>query len=380
ASTKLDVETRIPLLVDLNSIIMDPPPPGLLPVLAYAERPLVCLGTAPIDLSRRPDAIHLSRDEQIQALPPRLALLRRTLLRESERTLRAETARDFGNPVYTHSPADTSKTLRFLYIGSISPHLLAMTRGLKARGVELVSCMTLQTAENHLSHDSFRLVIVEGVLLDALAERIQALSSRLPDTPFLVIGKTENGHILDGAVVPDMDLEMALDILLERARTEPLSTRLKRVRLSATSHDPLTGLYSEAFLRAHLPRQMAACEKEETCLTVLSVKLRAPLEGTSRTDDLPRLADLLVANLRETDLVARLGPRGLLCVLRDTSFAGAVQLAGRIVEAVETLSSAQESDLADRLMWRVVERRGTHTPDGLIAAVQTGPFTRPIAA
>lgn len=379
APATLDVRTSIPLLIDLNSVTADPPPPGLMPVLTQQARPIVCLGAGQIDLSHRPDAIRLLQDTQIANLPARLALRQRALLRENERLLRAETAREFGSPVYTSPPSCQPGPSRMLFIGAVSARLLAMTRGLAARKIELVSCMTLQTAATHLNQTRFRLVLVEADMADAQADGLTCLSAHHANTPFLLAGDTGSGLVFDGLVDIETDMETGLDLLAERARAEPLSTRLERVRLSATSHDPLTGLYSEAFLRAHLPRQMAASAHDETCLTLLSLKLRTSQMTESRPGDLSLLAQKVVASVRETDLVARLGQRGLLCVLRDTSYAGAVQLAERLVTSLED-GNAERIGLTQRLMWRVVERRGSHTPDGLIATALTGPFSKPLAA
>lgn len=378
ASGDLGEPSRVALLVDLKSVPAAPPPPELAKVLLRKDRPIVCLGEGEIDLSRRPDAIRLIRDQHIATLPERLAVRRRALLRENERSLRTLTARQFGSPVYANAPKGEDSLRRVLYIGPVSRGLIPMTRGLGARGVDLVSCMTVRSAHHHLSDTSFRMVLVDAQAVDEQTHGVLNLTAQHKDTSFVILGHAQNGLVLDGVVGLEGDPETAFDLLAERATSEPLSTRLQRVRLSSTSHDPLTGLYSEAFLRAHLPRQISASQQDEAPLTLLSLKLRGTSVEEGHPDELPRLASLLVANLRETDLAARLGQRGLLCVLRDTAYGGAVQLAGRL--AALLAERADTRDLAERLSWRAVERRTSFTSDGLIAAALTGPFTRPLAA
>lgn len=378
ASGDLSDQTRVALLVDLKSVSASPPPAELAPVLLRKDRPIVCLGEGEIDLSRRPDAIRLIKDQHIASLPDRLAVRRRALLRENERSLRTLTARQFGSPVYARDPKPAGEPQRVLYIGPVSRGLIPMTRGLGARGVDLVSCMTVRSAHHHLSDTSFRMVLVDAQAADEQTHGVLNLSAQHKDTSFVILGHADSGLVLDGVVDLHGDLETAFDLLAERVTSEPLATRLKRVRLSSTSHDPLTGLYSEAFLRAHLPRQISASHQDESSLTLLSLKLRNTNVEEGHPEDLPRLASLVVPNLRETDLAARLGQRGLLCVLRDTAYGGAVQLAGRLGTLLA--NNADTRDLAERLTWRAVERRASFTSDGLIAAALTGPFTRPLAA
>ena len=378
APETLETRTHVALLVDLKSVEAHPASPELAKILLRPERPLVCLGTGPIDLSRRPDAIRLIKDDLIPTLTERLAVRKRALLRENERGLRALTARQFGSPVYSHAPKQVDGPHRILYVGPASRSLLPLTRGLADRGVDLMTCMTVRTAHNHLLEGEFRMVLIDAPAADAQTHGLLNLSAQHQDVSFVILGYAESGLVLDGSVDLSGDPETVYDLLAERVCAEPLSTRLERVRLSATSHDPLTGLYSEAFLRAHLPRQINASLQDETRLTLLSLKLRSTAHDETHAEDLPKLAGLVVANMRETDLVARMGQRGLLCVLRDTSYSGAVQLAGRIAALIGEREATRH--LADRFEWRAVERRASYTPDGLIAAALTGPFTRSIAA
>jgi len=372
ASPPIEQTTSVPLLVDLNaSGLVDHLTGATLSGLT-ADRPIVLLGALPKGALPAKNQVHISSLDMIATLSARLDLRRRSLLRENERDLREQTARSFGSPLYFEGRAEAASTPKVLYVGPIGARFLPLSKGLSSRGVEVVASITLQTAAMHIAAEQFRLLIVDQ---KEDASDVETLVKGQGDLPVYLVGQGAD-RIFDGTIDLDGDSETACDFIAERAKSVPLCTRLSRVRLGATSHDPLTGLYSEAFLRAHLPRQMEACAQFETPLTLLHLRCR---DGEFSSSDLVHMASLYVSNLRETDLLARLNHSSFLAVLRDTPYAGAAKLGVRLTEVIGQ-DPKLGPNVAHRIVWRAVERRGSFTPEGLISSALQGPYTRTVAA
>ncbi|MEM9739400.1 MAG: hypothetical protein AAF829_05985 [Pseudomonadota bacterium] len=372
ATAPIETHTSVPLLIDLSTT-----EPNQLEDLGFAasadlNRPVVLLGELRKPLRPNAKQIHVTSLELISSLPARLDLRRRSLLRENERALRQKTEHTFGNPLYFEDKAKRTSSPKVLYLGPIGTRFLPLSKGLAARGVQVVASITAQTAQMHLDAETFRLLLIEGT---QTPEDVAMLIQGRGDLPVFIIG-SDALNVYDGCVDVDQDSETAYDFISDRAKSEPLKTQLDRVRLGATSHDPMTGLYSEAFLRAHLPRQMAACAQYETPLTLLHLRCR---DSDLDSSDLVTLSNCFVANLRETDLLVRLNSSSFLAVLRDTSYAGAARLASRLIAVVENHAD-YGTRFAERLLWRAVERRGGFTPDSLIQSVLSGPYSKAIAA
>lgn len=372
ARAPIDMRTSVPLLIDLASLGAPDELHGLGLSGLDVHRPVILLGKVPAGTRPGPNQVNIASLDHLASLPARLDLRRRSLLRESERRLRQETEREFGNPLYFEAQAEAQATPCVLYIGPMGARFIPLSKGLASRGVEVVAAMTIQTALMHLQARQFRLLIVDPAYS---CEDVESLVAGRGDLPVYVTGQ-DTHHGFDGCVDIDEDAETAYDFLADRARSLPLCTRLEKVRLGATSHDPLTGLYSEAFLRAHLPRQMDSCAQFETPLTLLHIRSR---EGVFDREDMVLLADETVSNLRETDLLARLDQTSFIAVLRDTPYAGAARLAQRLLDVISA-NPGLGSDFVKRLSWRAVERRGSFTPERLIQVARSGPYCRPIAA
>ena len=372
ASVPIETRTSVPLLIDLSDATSIRLGEFGLSSGDEIDRPLILFGKLPGKV-RVPGAwIHISSTDLIATLPARLDLRRRSLLRENERQLRQLSERSFGSPLYFETHEHKPSTHKVLFVGPVGARFLPLSKGLAERGVQVFAAMTMQTAKMHLDADTFRLLLIDP---SRSPEEVANLVRGRGDMPVYVLG-SRGGDVFDGCINMDGDSDTAYDFIAHRARSIPLRTRLDRVRLGATSHDPLTGLYSEAFLRAHLPRQMEACAQFETPLTLLHLRCR---DSTLGSGELVTLSRAIVANLRETDLLVLLDQSSFLASLRDTSYAGAAQLAGRIISVIADLPGIDRT-LSGRFLWRAVERRGCFTPEGLIKAAQNGPYSRTIAA
>lgn len=138
--------------------------------------------------------------------------------------------------------------------------------------------------------------------------------------------------------------------------------------------DDSTGLFSSAFLEAHLGRQIEVSNQRADALSVMTLKLVGAHRNDARLLD--GLANCLAPLLRETDCAAVVETGTIAVSMPLTSYHGAVQLSKRIAEAI-----AGVDELASlALNWRVVEKRNSHTAKALLEAGLSGPFMRLDAA
>ncbi|MEL6567824.1 MAG: diguanylate cyclase [Pseudomonadota bacterium] len=372
ADAPIEFRTSVPILIDLASVS-----PAQLDQLGFSaagelNRPVILFGALSHPIPPNSQHIHIAGLDQLASLPARLDLRRRSQLRENERQLRRETEQAFGNPLYFEGQAKDTSSPKVLYVGPIGTRFLPLSKGLAARGVQVFAAMTAQTARMHLDAEPFRLLLLDPSRSNS---DIEQLVQGRGDLPVFIIGSGAE-HGFDGCISLDEDGETAYEFIAQRAKSVPLRTQLPKVRLGATSHDPLTGLYSEAFLKAHLPRQMEACAQYETPLTLLNLRCR---DGVLSSDEMLAVSRTIVANLRETDLLSRIDQTSFIAVLRDTPYAGAAQLASRLLQVIAQLEGVN-SGLANRIVWRAVERRGSFTPEGLLQSAQSGPYSRSLAA
>lgn len=337
-------------------------------------RPLVLLG-APEKMAKPPrSAIKLKDEAGLPGLRARLDLRRRQLLCESERALRIETETALvGAPPNTRSQ-DSSR--RLLYVGSISPGFLPLKRALEACDIEVTAAYTLPTAEAHLRESDFTACLLDLVTSPDLS--LAALSRPCGPGHILALAETNariDPDMFDFLVDADQDSgDIAQDVCTIMKRPV-LTTRMVRPRLSEKLYDIATGLYSPAFLRAHLPRQLEASTVDESPFSLLCLRARSG-ERAQETRTIERMADTVASNLREADLACRYEPRSILISLRATAYADAARIARRLTARLE--STARE--LSCGIDWRAVERRAYHNADTLIQSTVTGQFSRLLAA
>ncbi|MBC7506969.1 MAG: GGDEF domain-containing protein [Sandarakinorhabdus sp.] len=113
--------------------------------------------------------------------------------------------------------------------------------------------------------------------------------------------------------------------------------------------DPVTGLFNRQHLETVLPAAIASARAGERPLAMLMVDLDAlkPFNdrwGHAAGDRMLRgVADVLSANLRATDTIARLGGDEMAVVMPDTDVATARQIAARLVAAIGGLKLGKDA-------------------------------------
>ena len=298
--------------------------------------------------------------------------------------IRAETAQAFGI-VPSAAPPDMVPEL--LYLGQSSPMFLSLQNALRAKGVSVTAALSRNMASDYLSTRRFSAALVD---MTAASDSGALLPERTKPGEWL------NGlpilALIDGEKrVPDVahDLLSHADEIIECQDSEPdvvkriesLSRKYQALRPARPTGpvtrgvcDDATGLFSSAFMEAHLERQIDVSNQRAEALSVMTLKLA----GEHRSDVrlLERLATCLGPLLRETDCAAVVETGTIAVSMPLTSYHGAVQLSKRIAEAI-----AEMDELAGlTLNWRVVEKRNVHTAKALLEASLSGPFMRLDAA
>lgn len=125
------------------------------------------------------------------------------------------------------------------------------------------------------------------------------------------------------------------------ARTRELSEANARLERMAVT-DGLTGLFNHRRFHEALHSELLRCERHKRPLAVLMVdvdffkRVNDSMGHPAGDELLRRLAEVLSADLRQTDLIARYGGEEFSVLLPETTKAEALQVAERMRESVET--------------------------------------------
>jgi len=188
-------------------------------------------------------------------------------------------------------------------------------------------------------------------------------------------------EVIDGDL-PIMELADSITMLAEyhKAATPMTPDLTKDGRI----HDRMTGLFTAEFLKQHLAGQLETTREQLQPLSFMTLQLASPADGnTAARKALPELARYVINELRQTDCAGRLDWSTIGVSLRDTSYAGGVMLAKRLVDTLGGANlSALETSLGygGALSWRIIEKRNYHSAEDLIHAGTKGPQTRIIQA
>jgi two-component system cell cycle response regulator len=148
----------------------------------------------------------------------------------------------------------------------------------------------------------------------------------------------------DDVVPPDVspaELGLRTVCLIRRKQAGDRQRARMQDSLRLAMIDPLTGLYNRRFVGPQLGAIAARALADGVDFAVMLVdldrfKLVNDLHGHAAGDQvLVEVAQRLSANLRATDLLARIGGEEFLIVLPDTGTSRACQVAQRLCDAVE---------------------------------------------
>jgi two-component system cell cycle response regulator PopA len=379
----VDFDASDPLLIDLASVSKAVLETCHKACLRGLTRRLIILDTADAGLFLS-DALTVRRDRDLGMLKGRLSAMARREARSMEVAIRAETAQAFGIVASVASPDEAPE---LLYLGQSSPIFLSLENALRAGGVSVTAALSCNMASDYLSTRRFSAALVDMTSASECSALLSGGSGpgeMLNGLPILALVDGDNRPPDDA-----QDLLSHADEIIECQDPEP--DVVKRIAFLARKYqalrparpmasitrgvgDDMTGLYSSAFLAAHLERQIDVANQRADALSVMTLKL----VGEHRSDVrlLDRLATCLGPLLRETDCAAVVETGTIAVSMPLTSYHGAVQLSKRIAEAI-----AEVDELASlTLNWRVVEKRNFHTAKALLEAALSGPFMRLDAA
>ena len=352
------------------------------------ERVTIMLASPDVPLMQ--DAIILSKESELSSIPARLEVARRKQDRLKEVRLRAKTAENIvGQQIkcYDDQPA------RILFLGDGSSRFLALSAAMKSLGVSITAALTALTAQDYLAQHDFSCVLVD--VDEGTASALAFLNeitddhflSRVPVFTLVRAGTSRsaeqqatlaNATEVISSDLPIMDVADTVSMLAEyhKAAT-PLTPDLTN---DTRIHDRMTGLFTGDFLNQHLQNQIESAEGELLPLSFLTLQLASPQDGnTAARKALPELARFVLADLRQTDCAGRMNWSTIGISLRNTSYAGGVRLAKRIVEKLGgTDLAALKTQLGHggSLSWRVIEKRRYHNAGDLFKAGTSGPHTR----
>ncbi len=368
-----------PVLADLASL----PPQDISALreasLRGANAELVLLRPTCASPVRLRDAIILNGDGDLASLAARLDLRQRQMLRQSELDIRRAIFAELGG---APGPSTAeAKPPQILFVGPVGASFNPLHRAFARKGGVLHGALSRQNALRLLDTGAFAACLIDlaedGPGLDLVAD----LAARpRPGLRVAALGDIMQGataQVVDEIIAPDLSPDAIAVCVHELVDTPELQPHAGHIALTSRTHDPFTGLFSRDFLRTCLKRQLQACEAHEQSLSLLSLRLAVPRgrEPVSPQQMLA-LAGWLCANLRMTDLAARIDKTSVMISMRATPYSGAVTLARRI----EALFASREDAGGARelaglsLSWRVAERRLGNSADMLIQSALAGPF------
>ena len=146
--------------------------------------------------------------------------------------------------------------------------------------------------------------------------------------------------VICGAVDPQ-ELALRVTMQLDHKQSADLMRDQLHIGLQAAVIDPLTGLYNRRYALSFVERLLRTSRREGRSFSVML----ADLDHFKQVNDsyghaagdavLLRVAETLRANLRDEDLVARIGGEEFLIVTPDTSRAEALQTASRLCQIIQ---------------------------------------------
>lgn len=323
-----------------------------------ADIPVVMV-TALSDVADRLRGLEVGADDFLTkpvndiALFARVRSLVRLKRMMDELRLREEVCRQFGTADTSEGPTADVNTARILLVvepGVTASRLIATLGPVAASVVRASSCAEAQS----LLDDSVELVIASLSLPDGDPLRLVSqwraneISRRLPI--LLIADDSELPRLAKGLDLGANDyLVRPIDRneLLARVRTQIRRKRLEERLHENYQHslelaltDELTGLHNRRYVFAHLNELLGRIPEGggNTALILFDIdhfKRVNDRHGHPAGDEVLReLADRAVRQVRNVDLVGRLGGEEFVVVMPETSLGGAIVVAERLRVAV----------------------------------------------
>lgn len=352
-------------------------------VTRATDRAVVLLsdGSAP----PMPNVIQIYGLSDIKSVPALLDMAARRSLRVQEVDLRARTAKQISGRVVEIPQPDK---LDLLFLGDGSSEFLALAGGLRREKINVTAALTALTAYRYLRDRPFHGLIVDirrkaqvgseflaGYMPSDIAALVPVFALRDKEGADPAHASDQFTSITE-LVDMDLNTDRLSQTLSDLANYHASLTPLTPAQISDYRiRDQFSPLFSAGFLEQHLQNQIEQVRDTPTPLCLMTVQVTSRGDGNlSGRKALPVLAETLQRALRQTDCAGRIDWSTIGISLTNTSYAGGVRLAQRLIGLLE--ETHPEILLQCRLGWRVVERRAYHKASDLIAIGKTGPQTR----
>ena len=347
------------------------------------DRTIVLLsdGSAP----QIPNVIQIFSISDIETIPALLDMAARKRHRLQEVHLRAQTAKQIAGQ---HVDVPSNDDLELLFLGDGSPDFLALMSALRRDDIKVTAALTSLTAHQYLRDRKFDGMIVDircGTKLGAeflSAYMSTDIAAQLPIYALRDKDRVDPNHAseqftsITELVDADRDVEQVARTLSDLANYHAVLTPLSPAQVNDYRiRDQFTPLFSAAFLERHLHNQIEEVTDTPIPLCLMTVQITSPADGNSAgREAMPTLAASLQDAIRQTDCAARLNWSTIGISLPNTSYAGGVKLAQRLIGLLE--EKHPELLQTCKLNWRVIERRAYHSVTDLLVVGKTGPQTR----
>lgn len=170
--------------------------------------------------------------------------------------------------------------------------------------------------------------------LEELSRVARSIRSGKPGTQVSINPRGELGEFVATFNRMSSSLKMSME------EVQAINNQLRVMSIT----DPLTGRYNRRFINDHIRRELKLAQRTGQPVSVLMIDLDNFKEYNDRhghiagDEALRKLGDVLVDQVRETDVVARYGGEEFLVYLSHTNTEGARQVAEKLREAVEQTS------------------------------------------
>lgn len=336
-----------------------------------------------------PNVIQIFGISDIESIPALLDMAARKRHRLQEVHLRAQTAKQIaGQNVYIPD----SNALKLLFLGDGSSEFLALMAALRRDDVKMTAALTTLTAHQYLRDHQFDGMIVDirrgtNVGSEFLSTYMSSdIAAKIPiyalrdkervDPNYDSEQFTSITELVDANRDSDQLARTLTDLANYHAALTPLSpAQVNDYRI----RDQFSPMFSATFLERHLHNQIEDVTDTPIplCLMTLQITSRADGNAAGR-EAIPVLATSIQNALRQTDCAARLDWSTIGVSLSNTSYAGGVKLAQRLIGLLEEKHPCILRTC--KLNWRVIERRAYHSATDLLSIGKTGPQTRVIHA
>ncbi len=170
--------------------------------------------------------------------------------------------------------------------------------------------------------------------LEELSRVARSIRSGKPGTQVSINPRGELGEFVATFNRMSSSLKMSME------EVQAINNQLRVMSIT----DPLTGRYNRRFINDHIRRELKLAQRTGQPVSVLMIDLDNFKEYNDRhghiagDEALRKLGDVLVDQVRETDVVARYGGEEFLVYLSHTNTEGGRQVAEKLREAVEQTS------------------------------------------